>query len=169
MGISPLWGRRQTISWWTEPAHSSTIRKTQNIMWSLVYTPEQYVTSPITRKWDWSHRQTFCMLEQLSHLYICDSFENNGNYNRRENVGPLLPPLCIHCLGSAVALETGKTRFGAGREQAGGCWQSFGCPVAHALLCCEWESFEFRLQQWTLNVYEAVLKRYNRELPYLLK
>lgn len=168
MGISPLWGRRQTISWWTEPAHSSTIRKTQNIMWSLVYTPEQYVTSPITRETEATGRHFVC----LSSCHICTFvilLRTMGITDRRENVGPLLPPLCIHCLGSAVALETGKTRFGAGREQAGGCWQSFGCPVAHALLCCEWESFEFRLQQWTLNVYEAVLKRYNRELPYLLK
>lgn len=130
MGISPLWGRRQTISWWTEPAHSSTIRKTQNIMWSLVYTPEQYVTSPITRKWDWSHRQTFCMLEQLSHLYICDSFENNGNYRQTWKCGtPVaslvhpLPGLCC-CPGNWE--DKVWCRQGAGRGLLAELWLPSG-------------------------------------------
>lgn len=57
------------------------------------------------------------MLEKLSHLYVGDSFFEQWEIMERDEnaVGSLLPPLCIHRLGSAVALETGKVEFDAGR------------------------------------------------------
>lgn len=125
-----------------------------------MYVPQQYTVLPVTNKWEWSHRSAFCVLEHLSHLYVCDSVLNNGKLptDSENAVGSLLPPLCIRRLGSAVALETGKVVVDAGREQ------SFGCQGAHwrswtrALPLYKWVSSEFRLQFQTLRIYGVILK-----------
>lgn len=82
-----------------------------------------------------------------------------GNYRHSENaVGSLLPPLCIHCLGSAVALETGKVAVDAGREQSFGCQGAHWRSWTHALPLYEWVRSEFRSQFQTLRIYGATLK-----------